>query len=137
MKKVLLLTLAAGFITFTSCKKETQDEVVVETEQAGENLEEAGNDVANAADEVFEDAKALVTDAPQIANPELQEWANKLHDEAVKAKTAAKAGNVDEMNEAVATITSLSESLANFTDDADYAKAEAYYNEVKAELEQM
>ena len=141
MKKVFLLAVVAGLVSFTSCKKETTDAVVNDMENAadetGAALEDGANDLANATDEVFEDAKAAVTDAPQIANPELQEWANKLHDEAAKAKAAATAGNQDELTEAVASITSLSESLKNFASDADYAKAEAYYKEIQAELEQL
>lgn len=141
MKKVFLMAVVAGLVSVTSCKKETTDAVVTDVEntadQAGNAIEEGANDVANATDEVFEDVKAAVTDAPQIANPELQEWANKLHDEAAKAKAAATAGNQEELTEAVATITSLSEALKNFTGDADFAKAEAYYNEIKAELDAL
>lgn len=139
MKKVFLLVAVGGLITFTSCKKETTDKVVNDVEntaeQTGDAVSETANDVADGADKVFEDAKALVTDSPQIANAELQEWANKLHDEAVKAKAASAAGNADELNEAVASITSLGESLVNFKDDADFEKAKAYFEEIKAELE--
>lgn len=141
MKKVLLLAVVGGMISFTSCKKETNEKVANDVEQttnnAGDAISDAADDLADGADKVYEDAKALVTDAPQLENAELQEWANKLHDEAVKAKAAAKTGNADEMNEAIANITSLSESLVNFKDNAEYAKAEAYYNEIKAELEQL
>ena len=141
MKKVLLLAVVAGLVSVTSCKKETQEAVVTDvettTDEAGTAIEEGANDLATGADQVFEDAKAALTDAPQIANPELQEWANKLHDEAAKAKASATAGNTDELNEAVATITSLAESLPNFSSDPDYAKAQAYYDEIKAELDAL
>ncbi|MDO5654877.1 MAG: hypothetical protein Q4G27_01915 [Flavobacteriaceae bacterium] len=137
MKKVLLLAVVAGMVSVTSCKKETTEKVETTAQEAGNVIVETGQDAANILDEGFESAKAAITDAPQISNPELQEWANKLHDEAAKAKAASVAGNQSELNEAVASITSLAESLKNFTADADFAKAEAYYKEIQAELEQF
>ena len=139
MKKVLLLAVVAGLVSFTSCKKETTDSVVIETENAadktGDAIEDGADKVADVADQAFEDAKAVFTDAPMVSTPALQELVNKLHDEAVMAKAASLSGNMDKMNESVANIASLKGTLDSFKADADYAKAEAYYNEVKAELE--
>lgn len=137
MKKVFLLAVVAGLVSVTSCKKETTERVETGAEQTGDVIVDGANDVADGTDEVFEDVKAAVTDAPQVSNPQLQEWVNKLHDEAAKAKASATAGNQAELTEAVATITSLAETLPNFQSDAEFAKAEAYYNEIKAELDQL
>ena len=135
MKKVFLLASVASLVAFTSCKKETQDQANATIEQAGDTVENAANDVANATDETFESAKAAVTDAPQIEDAELQEWANKLHDEAVKAKAAAKAGDQEALNNATAEITSLAEALNSHSAKAEYAQAKEYYDKVQAELQ--
>ena len=137
MKKVFLLASIAGLVSFTSCKKETKDKVDNAIEQTGEAAEAAANDVADKADEAYETTKAAVTDAPQIEDAELQEWVNKLHDEAVKAKVAANAGNQEDLNAATAQITSLVQALSTQKDKADYAKAEAYYKQVQEELQQQ
>ncbi|MGI9527674.1 MAG: hypothetical protein ACR2MS_11255 [Weeksellaceae bacterium] len=158
MKKVLLLTAVAAMVSFTSCEKErndaanaienganaTGDAVQDGVNATGDAVNATGDAIQDGAaatgdafNKAYEDAKALVTDAPQIENNELQEWVNKLHDAAVKAKAAASVGNQDALNEATATMTSLSESLSNFSGDAEFSKAEAYYKEVQAELEQM
>ena len=137
MKKVFLLASIAGLISFTSCKKETQDKVDNAIEQTGEAAEATANDVADKANEAFETTKAAVTDAPQIEDTELQEWVNKLHDEAVKAKVASKAGNQADLNAATAQITSLVQTLSTHKDKADYAKAEAYYKQIQEELQQQ
>lgn len=139
MRKVFLLTAVAGLISFTSCKKETTDQVQHDTEdlidETGTAISDAADDVAAGFDEAYESAKAAITDAPQIENPELQELVNELHDEAVKAKAASTTGNQDELNEAVANITSLSESLQNFSADPEFSEAQAYYEEIRLELE--
>ena len=139
MKKVFLLTAVAGLISFTSCKKETTDQIQQDTENllddAGDTISDAADDLATGFDDAYESAKAAITDAPQIENPDLQELVNQLHDEAVKAKAAATIGNPDELNEAVASITSLSESLQNYSDDPAFAEAQAYFEEIRTELE--
>lgn len=135
MKKLFLFAVAAGLVSVTSCKKETKEVETVVNDAATET-EQLGNNIADKASEVYEDAKAAVTDAPSIENPQLQEWVNKLHDAAAKAKAASYAGDQTALNEAVAEMTSLNESLSNFSSDPEYAKAEAYYKEIQAELEQ-
>lgn len=135
MKKLFLFAVAAGLVSVTSCKKETK-EVETVVNDATTEAEQLGNNIADKASEVYEEAKAAVTDAPSIENPQLQEWVNKLHDAAAKAKAASYAGDQTALNEAVAEMTSLIESLSNFSSDPEYAKAEAYYKEIQAELEQ-
>lgn len=135
MKKLFLFAVAAGLVSVTSCKKETK-EVETVVNDATTEAEQLGNNIADKASEVYEEAKAAVTDAPSIENPQLQEWVNKLHDAAAKAKAASYAGDQTALNEAVAEMTSLNESLSNFSSDPEYAKAEAYYKEIQAELEQ-
>lgn len=135
MKKLFLFAVAAGLVSVTSCKKETKEVETVVNDAATE-AEQLGNNIADKASEVYEEAKAAVTDAPSIENPQLQEWVNKLHDAAAKAKAASYAGDQTALNEAVAEMTSLNESLSNFSSDPEYAKAEAYYKEIQAELEQ-
>lgn len=135
MKKLFLFAVAAGLVSVTSCKKETKEVETVVNDAATET-EQLGNNIADKASEVYEEAKAAVTDAPSIENPQLQEWVNKLHDAAAKAKAASYAGDQTALNEAVAEMTSLNESLSNFSSDPEYAKAEAYYKEIQAELEQ-
>ena len=135
MKKVFLLASVASLVAFTSCKKESQEQVNDTVEQTADTMEQAGDDLANQTDEAFESAKAAVTDAPQIQDAELQEWANKLHDEAVKAKVAAKAGDQEALNNATSEITSLAEALNTQTAKAEYAQAKEYYEKVQAELQ--
>lgn len=135
MKKLFLFAVAAGLVSVTSCKKETKEVETVVNDAATET-EQLGNNIADKASEVYEEAKAAVTDAPSIENPQLQKWVNKLHDAAAKAKAASYAGDQTALNEAVAEMTSLNESLSNFSSDPEYAKAEAYYKEIQAELEQ-
>ncbi|SZD73775.1 Uncharacterised protein [Candidatus Ornithobacterium hominis] len=135
MKKLFLFAVVAGLVSVTSCKKETKEVETVVNDAATET-EQLGDNIADKASEVYEDAKAAVTDAPSIENPQLQEWVNKLHDAAAKAKAASYAGDQTALNEAVAEMTSLNESLSNFSSDPEYAKAEAYYKEIQAELEQ-
>lgn len=135
MKKLFLFAVAAGLVSVTSCKKETK-EVETVVNDATTEAEQLGNNIADKASEVYEEAKAAVTDVPSIENPQLQEWVNKLHDAAAKAKAASYAGDQTALNEAVAEMTSLNESLSNFSSDPEYAKAEAYYKEIQAELEQ-
>lgn len=135
MKKLFLFAVAVGLVSVTSCKKETKEVETVVNDAAIE-AEQLGNNIADKASEVYEEAKAAVTDAPSIENPQLQEWANKLHDAAAKAKAASYAGDQTALNEAVAEMISLNESLSNFSSDPEYAKAEAYYKEIQAELEQ-
>ncbi|MCT7905051.1 Uncharacterised protein [Candidatus Ornithobacterium hominis] len=136
MKKLFLFAVAAGLVSVTSCKKETKEVETVVNDAAATEAEQLGDNIADKASEVYEDAKAAVTDAPSIENPQLQEWVNKLHDAAAKAKAASYAGDQTALNEAVAEMTSLNESLSNFSSDPEYAKAEAYYKEIQAELEQ-
>lgn len=140
MRKVFLLTAVAGLVSFTSCKNEKTDRVeddviIVEGEES--DLNDTSQDLATGFDEAYETAKAAITDAPQIENPELQELVNQLHDEAVKAKASATIGNPDELHEATTSITSLSESLQNFSSDPEFEKAKSYYEEIKVELEQL
>ncbi|MBV7440485.1 hypothetical protein KRX57_03560 [Weeksellaceae bacterium TAE3-ERU29] len=133
MKKVFLLASVAGLVAFTSCKKGDKTDTTIE--QTDNTIETTANDMVNDTDEAFESAKAAVTDAPQLQDAELQEWVNKLHDEAVKAKVASKAGDRDALNNATAEITSLAEALNTQTTKAEYSQAKAYYEEVQAELQ--
>ncbi|MDO5510806.1 MAG: hypothetical protein Q4F57_08925 [Weeksellaceae bacterium] len=141
MKKVLLLTAIAGMVFTTSCKKETTDRVTTTTENAaqrtGAAIEGDAQSTTAAFDRAFEDAKAAMTDAPQLQDPELQQWVNQLHDQAVKAKASSSVGDQQGVQNAVNEITSLAGALSSHQAKPEYARAEAYYNEVKAELDQL
>ncbi|MCK0206314.1 hypothetical protein ACQ1Q5_02635 [Ornithobacterium rhinotracheale] len=131
MKKVLLLAGIASFVALTSCKKETQQEEVVSTENvATEDVttdtpeEVATSDLENSS----------IPAAPQLQDETLQNWVNDLHVAAEKAKNASVAGNVDELNQATAEITSLVETLKTQENKAEYNQAQEYYKTVQEEL---
>ncbi|MGQ1944017.1 hypothetical protein [Ornithobacterium rhinotracheale] len=131
MKKVLLLAGIASFVALTSCKKETQQEEVVSTENvATEDVttdtpeEGATSDLENSS----------IPEAPQLQDETLQNWVNDLHAAAEKAKNASVAGNVDELNQATAEITSLVETLKTQENKAEYNQAQEYYKTVQEEL---
>lgn len=141
MKKVLLLTAIAGMVFTTSCKKETTDRVATTTEntaqRTGDAVTGAVDNTTAAFDRAFEDAKASMTSAPQLQDAALQEWVNKLYDQAVIAKASANAGDTARRDAAVNEISSLAGTLSTHQSKAEYAQAEAYYNEVKAELDRL
>ncbi|MRI62971.1 hypothetical protein EDM00_03055 [Ornithobacterium rhinotracheale] len=131
MKKVLLLAGVASFVAFTSCKKETQKEEVVSTENI------ATEDVTTDAPEegaTADLANSSIPAAPQLQDETLQSWVNDLHAAAEKAKNASVAGNVDELNQATAEITSLVETLKTQENKAEYNQAQEYYKTVQEEL---
>uniref|UniRef100_UPI0039A4121C hypothetical protein n=1 Tax=Ornithobacterium rhinotracheale TaxID=28251 RepID=UPI0039A4121C len=131
MKKVLLLAGIASFVVLTSCKKETQQEEVVSTENV------ATEDVTTDAPEegaTSDLENSSIPAAPQLQDETLQNWVNDLHAAAEKAKNASVAGNVDELNQATAEITSLVETLKTQENKAEYNQAQEYYKTVQEEL---
>lgn len=83
MKKVLLLAGIASFVALTSCKKETQQEEVVSTENV------ATEDVTTDAPEegaTSDLENSSIPAAPQLQDETLQNWVNDLHAAAEKAK---------------------------------------------------
>lgn len=151
MKKVLLLAAVAGLVSFTSCKKEAnavadgvENAADATVEAAGDAVDATGDAIEGVADATgdavegaVEGVEQMIKGTPNFESTELQEWANNLHDAAGKAYNSAKEGDVTALGEAQTTITSLAESLTNFKDNPEFAKAQEYYNSVKSVLENM
>lgn len=137
MKKLFILVSFAGIISLVSCKNESQQvsdnkDTTIEIEQKTEtNQEPDENTEASIAK-----AKEAISEAPSFENEKLQEWAKKLYNAAIKAKTASLVGNNKNLIEATSDMVSLNEVVSSYSEDSEYSKAEEYYNQIKNELEQ-
>lgn len=131
MKKIFVLASIASLLALSACKKESQEEQVLNTappatEETRTEVPEEGatSDLAN----------STIPQAPQLQDETLQAWVNDLHTAAEKAKNADIAGNAEELNQAIAEMTSLVETLKTQENKPEYAQAQEYYKTVQEEL---